>query len=157
MIKLYKKNQNEQGSLTLELAFITPVLLMIILGSIFLGLAFINKSALLDASFAGAQTAGYYGGDTQEVREDIYAMLQTRYLRGPNNVQVSIKYLAADGTNYEQTQAANEVEVTTPVPAMPGTAITVTTYTKDYNLNIPFVSNRTFDLVGTSVSQNNNQ
>lgn len=147
----------ERGSLTMELAFITPVMLILVIGSIFLGIMYINKSALLDASFVGAKSASYYGGDTQEVREDIYKTLETRYMSGPENVQVTIKYIAADGSEYEQTQSSDILEVISPAPAMPGASISVTAISNSYRLKIPLIPKETFDLVGTSVSRNNNQ
>lgn len=146
----------DRGSLSLELAFMIPVLIIVVVSSIFLGYANINKAALLDASFIGSQSSAYFGTDCQEVREDIYAQLQTRFIGDPDNVDVTIAYEDIFGGAYEETQKASDTIPTSPVVAAPGSQITVTLVFDNYVLDLPFVSTRTFDMTAVSVARNAN-
>lgn len=152
-----KNNINEMGSLSLELAFILPVIILLLVGSIFLGIGFTNKSAVTDASYIGAKSISEYGGDKTEVREDILITLQSRFMGNLDNVEVTISYLSNDGvTTYSKTASATDTEVITSVWAFPGERMFVQIDAKNYDLNIPFFETDLINLSGKSFSRNFN-
>lgn len=151
------KNNNNRGSLTLEMAFVAPLMVLLIVGSIALGIAFINKAAILDSSFVGAKSAAYYGGDNEQVRQDIFDELDTRLLASKSMVMVTVEYMTADGvTPYTAAQSAANPVVTSPVPALPGAQIKVTLDYTGSAFEIPFLTG-IFKLHASSISRNTNQ
>ena len=151
--------KKEHGSLSLELAIILPILIILLVGSIFLGISYINKSAILDASFVGSKSAAYYGGDTPEVREDIYRSLEGRFVGDPNNIVISITF--EDSTNMvygtsNDTLLANDFASATPEFADSGDRIVVDVTYNNYVLDMPLVDTKILDLKATSISRNAN-
>jgi len=145
---------SQHGSLTLELAFIVPVMMMLVLGSISLGISLIDKSVIRDASFVGARSISSTGVDSEQVRKDIQVQLADNFIAGPDSVLVRISYLDVNGMDYSLEQPASDTVVDYPVAAGAGEQLRVELTSLDYVLDLPFISSSVFDMRGVSVSRN---
>lgn len=144
----------DRGSLNLELALATPVLLMLTVGSLFLGLLYVNKAGLESSAMLGARTAAYYGGDFDEVEQDIADEARLRFMGDSSAIQVTIAFTDSDGSPYTHSYALGSAGSAPGISAAAGSRITVKVTYTDYLLSIPFVTDSQGELSGTAVSRN---
>ena len=146
----------DQGSLTLELALAIPVLLLLTLGSLFVGLLYMNQATLQSAAVVGARSASYDGGDFTGVEQDIANEVFARYMGDPNAVEVTLTFMDAEGN----VTYSNSYSLQTPAvdwagaSAGPGERIRVKVSYPGYSLDIPFMTSSQIDLSGTAVARN---
>jgi len=149
------RRSRDRGSLNLELAFALPVLLMLTVGSIFLGLAYINKAGLQSSASIGARTAAYYGGDYSEVRQDIIDEAMARSTGDRGNIQATIQFVDGAGTPYYTSSFRLADGPAAPAVAAPsGSRIRILVEYADYPLSIPFVISENIDLKGEALARN---
>jgi Flp pilus assembly protein TadG len=88
-----------RGNAVLEAAFVFPVLLAFVFGSVEFGMYFYTKHALQVASREGARTAIISGASSNQITSAVEAsMTASGYSRATNPSLYTIEYLNAAGT-----------------------------------------------------------
>lgn len=145
----------DRGSLNLELALAMPVLLMLTVGSIFFGIMQSNRATLQSGAAMGARSLSYYGGDYQEVSQDIIEEISSRFAGDVGSVVVSISFIDENGDPYTREFLVRDGTAgATGIPAGAGSRMVVTATYPDYPISVPFVMNTAGDLVGAAVTRN---
>jgi Flp pilus assembly protein TadG len=125
-----RKRKTDAGQALLEFALVLPLLLALVLGIIFFGIALNNYITLTNATNIGAQLLSFSRNQTTDPCQ---TTSQAVYAAAPNLTQANLKFtIALNGTNVV-TNAASPSCSTAALVAGQSAAVTVT-----YPCNLTF-------------------